>query len=160
MQREFLKISKFSLANAFTVCMLIASTTESLRVLNEQYPDIIPDEVTVRKWAMCSEQFKEMYEMAWKQRLLNYMQESMNEFDDIATYEDRNGSARLDAVDLSRRSIKVENARWLAERLLPKQFAGLDKADGVQSELFDRIASASKEIVKKGFSDIKVSLDD
>lgn len=152
--------TKYSLQKAFAVCVLIASTTDSLDKLHKEHPSIMPDEMTVRKWAMCSAEFKEMYEFAFKQRLLNYMNESLNEFDDIATYIDRNGNYRLDAVDLSRRSIKVENARYLAERLLPKQFAGLSKVDGVESELFDRIASASKAIVKQNLADVKVSLDD
>jgi len=101
--------SSYSEEKTDKICELISTTTMSLDqicILNDDFPD----ETTVRRWMLKNEEFYRQYARA-KMKQADILAEECIKIANSANYED---------VAVAR--LKIDARKWLASKLLPKQY--------------------------------------
>jgi hypothetical protein len=97
------------------ICELVATHSLGLPQLCEKYKDVLPCEFSVRKWRSKFPEFSAKYAQAKLTQADVLAEECLEIADDSSRDEFDEGS-------IARARLKIDTRKWLASKLLPKQY--------------------------------------
>lgn len=113
----------FSQKLANLICEKVASNPVGLKKLTQMFPKL-PCMDTVYEWRHKYPKFSEQYAQA-KLRQADYLAEEILEIADDASDDikyDKDGNESCNAEFVARSRLRIDSRKWLASRLLPKQY--------------------------------------
>ena len=106
------------------ICELIANHTTGLKKLREQYPEVMPNPLTLYKWLDANDEFAEQYARACQAQQDLCVDASLNELEELNV---RSFAGSLANAEVSRLRELANHRRWRAERLARTRY-GLRQA--------------------------------
>lgn len=91
------------------ICDVIATTSQSLRKMNEIYP-FFPDPSTIHQWRKDHSEFSDKY---WRAKLIQA---------DILVEEILDIADECNADSYAQAKLRIETRKWIASKLLPKKY--------------------------------------
>ena len=135
----------FNQEMADRICDLVASTTHGLSRLCELYPDL-PVKSTINLWRYKHPSFSALYAQAKIVQADLLAEECLDIADDSSndTIIDPEGYEKANTEYIARSRLRVDTRKWLAAKLLPKQYgaavdAGKTVSDTVVEKLIDKL---------------------
>lgn len=128
------------------ICERVATHTVGLRRLCEMYDDM-PDKTTVNLWRYKHPSFSTLYAQA-KIVQADLLAEECLEIADDARGDikiDENGNEFINSEFVARSRLKIDTRKWLASKLLPKQYGAHADADE-KSMLIEKLNQELKEL--------------
>lgn len=126
------------------ICDLVASHTCGLERLCNMYPDI-PSKFTINLWRLKNESFSSQYARA-KLKQAELLAEECLEISDDSSGDKRinpDGFEGMNSEFVARSRLRVDTRKWLASKLLPKQYGDAaklsDEKKALVSELIDKL---------------------
>lgn len=107
------------------ICERVATHDIGLPRLCKKFDDM-PDEDTIRKWLYRYPDFNGKYAQA-KMKQANFLAEQCLEISDQNSddyKENENGVESFNGEAVARARLRVDTRKWLASKLLPKQYGG------------------------------------
>ncbi len=129
------------------ICELVASTGHGLLKLTELYPEL-PDKVTINRWRHRLPEFRNQYAQA-KIEQADILAEECLEIADNSSQDtmiDNEGFERCNTEFIARSRLRVDTRKWLAAKLLPKQYG--KAAEEVQKTTEDKKALVAELLDK------------
>lgn len=128
------------------ICELVSSTGHGLLKLTQLYPEL-PDKVTINRWRHRVESFRTQYAMAKLEQADLLAEECL----DIA--DDNSNDSRIDPETgyevcntefIARARLRIDTRKWLAAKLLPKQYGTItdekkSMSESIVEKLIDRL---------------------
>lgn len=147
--------TKYSQEVADLICLRVATTSFGLRKLCSMHDDL-PTSETVYEWRSKYPNFSSSYAEA-KLKQADFMAEELLEIADDGTNDwmesqsEEGGEAwKLNGEHVQRSRLRIDTRKWLASKLLPKQYGPHTGEDGSKNgqslaeKLIDKIPSAAK----------------
>lgn len=109
------------------ICELVSSTGYGLLKLTKLYPEL-PDKVTINRWRYRVPEFRNQYALAKVEQADILAEECLeiaddDSFDTITKYnKDGSEYEACNSEWLMRSRLRVDTRKWLASKLLPKQY--------------------------------------
>ena len=128
------------------ICELVSSTGYGLLKLTQLYPEL-PDKMTINRWRHRVSEFRAQYALAKLEQADILAEECLEIADDDSndTKLTHEGFEVCNTEFIARARLRVDTRKWLASKLLPKQYgqhAEEEKAGGksVIEILIDKLA--------------------
>ncbi len=105
------------------ICELVSSTGYGLLKLTRLYPEL-PDKVTINRWRHRVPEFRTQYAQA-KVEQADILAEECLEIADDSSFDirvDNDGIEVCNTEFIARARLRVDTRKWLASKLLPKQY--------------------------------------
>jgi len=141
--------SDFTQETAGIICQRIAEG-ESLRSICADAE--MPCKTSVLKWLGIHPDFAAQYARAREIGLTGYEDDILESSEDVLTYTDKEGNARIDQGDVQRRKLRADNLKWIMSKLAPKKY-GDKLAIGGDGDSPLIIKHITRKIVEPGDSD-------
>tara|TARA_R110000868_G_scaffold335547_1_gene596431 strand:+ start:14774 stop:15244 length:471 start_codon:yes stop_codon:yes gene_type:complete len=112
------------------ICELVASTGHGLLKLTTLYPEL-PDKMTINRWRHRLPEFRAQYAQAKIEQADILAEECLEIADDSSgdvTY-DKDGEVTCNTEFIARSRLRVDTRKWLAAKLLPRQYGDPTKND-------------------------------
>lgn len=108
------------------ICELVSSTGHGLLRLTQMYPEL-PDKVTINRWRYRVPEFRNQYAMAKIVQADILAEECLEIADDNSqdTKVDSEGRETFNSEFAARARLRVDTRKWLASKLLPKQYGAM-----------------------------------
>lgn len=119
------------------ICELVASTGHGLLKLTRLYPELPPKE-TINRWRHRVPQFRTQYALA-KLEQADILAEECLEIADDSTNDvayDKDGNECCNTEFIARSRLRVDTRKWLAAKLLPRQYGDKTQVETVKPESF------------------------
>lgn len=115
------------------ICELVSSTGYGLLKLTKLYPEL-PDKTTINRWRYRNESFRTQYAQAKITQADILAEECLEIADDSSrdSIYDKDGNEICNTEFIARSRLRVDTRKWLASKLLPKQYGAI-AADGGKS---------------------------
>ena len=129
------------------ICELVASTGHGLLKLTRLYPEL-PEKTTINRWRYRVPEFRTQYAQA-KIDQADILAEECLEIADDSTEDvayDKDGNVTCNTEFIARARLRVDTRKWLASKLLPKQYGDLAKVDNNKVKSF--IENLLNEVVE------------
>jgi hypothetical protein len=111
---------------------VVSTRTEGLKTLSRDY-DFFPDPSTIHKWRNEKQEFSEMYARAKLQQADILAEECLQIADDC------------DGSNFAKARLQIDTRKWLASKLLPKQYGDRGVSDQ-NTESNDEVIREMKEL--------------
>lgn len=125
------------------ICELTATHSVGLKKLIEMYPDL-PDDMTIQRWRYRVEKFRVSYAQAKIRQADLLAEECLQIADDSGrdNYINEEGKEVCNTEWINRARLRIDTRKWLAAKLLPKQYGAL-------AEQAEQSKSSSDSLVEK-----------
>lgn len=128
------------------ICELVASSGHGLLKLTQLYSDL-PDKMTINRWRHRLPEFRSQYAMAKVEQADILAEECLEIADDSSNdvrIDPETGFETCNSEFIARARLRVDTRKWLAAKLLPKQYGQIvdDKksiSESVVEKLIDRL---------------------
>lgn len=149
--------TKFTQELADKICEAVATTTLGLKKLCASRDDL-PDETTVQEWRYKHNDFSLSYAKAKLRQADLLAEDCLNISDDSKgdEIEDENGNIKFNSENVARSRLRVDTRKWLASKLLPKQYGDIkviedlqDKNEQLRQEVLELRAKLDAEYKKE-----------
>ena len=128
------------------ICELVSSTTHGLWKLTQLHPEL-PDKVTINRWRHRVPDFRTQYAQAKIEQADLLAEEILEIADDDSKdvkINPETGDEYLNTEFVARSRLRIDTRKWLASKLLPKQYGPVidDKKTASESlvdKLLDRL---------------------
>ena len=112
------------------ICELVASTGHGLLKLTRLYPEL-PDKMTINRWRHRLPEFRSQYALAKVEQADILAEECLEIADDSSgdLAHDKDGNEICNTEFIARARLRVDTRKWLASKLLPKQYGDPTKND-------------------------------
>jgi hypothetical protein len=128
------------------ICELVSSTGFGLLKLTKLYPEL-PDKVTINRWRYRVPDFRNQYAMAKLEQADILAEECLEIADDDSndTKITFDGTEVCNTEFIARSRLRVDTRKWLASKLLPRQYGQPSEDDKPQNKsviemLIDKLA--------------------
>lgn len=125
---------------ASIICDLVSTSTHGLKRLCAENPGL-PDEVTIHRWRLKHEAFRQQYAEAKRTQAELLAQEIIEIADDNSrdTIIDDEGNERMNTEFVARSRLRVDARKWVASKLLPKVYGDAKEAVESQNTLIEKL---------------------
>jgi len=106
------------------ICELVSSTGYGLLKLTQLYPEL-PDKMTINRWRHRLPDFRAQYAQAKIEQADILAEECLEIADDDSMdvkYDPKTGDELCNTEFIARSRLRVDTRKWLAAKLLPKQY--------------------------------------
>ncbi len=119
------------------ICELVSSTGYGLLKLTILYPEL-PDKITINRWRHRVPEFRTQYALAKLEQADILAEECLEISDDNSndTKMDKDGNEVCNTEYIARSRLRVDTRKWLAAKLLPRQYGDRTIAETVKPESF------------------------
>lgn len=135
--------TKYSPELAELICMAVATSTVGLPTLCKSRSDL-PSEEAIREWRFIYPEFSGKYAQA-KIKQADLLAESCLEIADDSSNDysvNSDGDEVFNSEHVARARLRVDTRKWLASKLLPKQYGG----DALLQQMKDENEEHKEEI--------------
>jgi hypothetical protein len=117
------------------ICDLVASTGHGLLKLTRLYEDL-PDKSTINLWRRQHPEFSAQYAQAKLEQADILAEDCLDiaDNDDFDSKLDKDGNEVCNTEYIARSRLKVDTRKWLAAKLLPKQYGEQRKIESLEGE--------------------------
>lgn len=115
--------TKFSKELADKICRIVSTHPYGLKKLTRMFPEF-PSESTINEWRLDYKEFSVSYAQAKLIQADLLAEECLDISDDSSndTNIDRHGNETLNGEWVARSRLRVDTRKWMASKLLPKQY--------------------------------------
>jgi hypothetical protein len=114
------------------ICEIVATNRHGLKKLCIMFEEL-PDDSTIRRWAIMNPGFSAQYLNAKRQQIDIVMEEIDEIIDEnLRFYHDDHGNERIDSPSASIAIAKANNKKWFASKLAPSLYG--DKKEEQKQE--------------------------
>ena len=133
------------------ICERVATHTCGLARLCDMYDDL-PDKTTINLWRSKHEEFSIQYAQS-KLKQADLLAEECLDISDDARGDiklDKDGNETINAEFVARSRLRVDTRKWLASKLLPKQYGNQKQIDELE---------AQKDVMREEIKELRAELD-
>jgi hypothetical protein len=143
--------TKYTQALANRICDLIRTNPDGLPTIIRNNPDL-PDRQTIYNWLGTYKDFFDNYMRAKEQQAHLLVDEVLEVFKDVPTYEDKEGNERIDNGMLGRAKLQMDALRWSASVLAPR-FYKEQKNENNNNAVHEDVVKRKHEMDEKNKKD-------
>lgn len=125
---------------AARICELVSTHTCGLERLCKMYDDL-PDKTTVNLWRFKHKEFSIRYAEAklhqadlLAEEILDIADDSRNDWVEYLSEEEQGDGWRFNGDHVNRCRLRIDTRKWLAAKLLPKQYGDKSKDDDKKND--------------------------
>ncbi|MGE4118960.1 MAG: hypothetical protein AB7F29_13890 [Candidatus Nitrosocosmicus sp.] len=118
------------------ICELVSTHPYGLRKICRLYPEL-PDQVTINRWRLRLQSFRIQYAQAKLDQAELLAEECMEIADDDmldTKIDPETGYETCNTEFIARSRLRVDTRKWLASKLLPKQYGNLKEVETLTSQ--------------------------
>lgn len=128
------------------ICELVSTHDCGLKRLCQMYPEL-PDKMTINRWRYRVESFRGQYALAKMQQADLLAEECLEIADDSSgdsRFDPETGFEVCNAEYIARSRLRIDTRKWLAAKLLPKQYGQesaklTEKAESLIEKVIDKL---------------------